>query len=432
MPAVSDARRVVVTGHGMITPLGSNSLETFQRASRGESGIDFIRSFDTRGLPCRIAGEVDDTYLDGFDEPGVRRLEKFASRGLKLMMGAAREAARQAQLEKVADRESIGVAIGSHGDKPSVEELKFLHRFYDPLHGWDTTALLGSGGYSPLSFFRRKPDVAMAILASAFACTGPNLSVSSACAAGAQAIGEAYRQIREGRAKVMMAGGCEANVNLVGLLGFVALKALAERYSDPQAASRPFDRTRAGFVLSEGAAVVILEELGHARSRNAEILGEVLGYGDSADAYRITDMDPDATGAFLAMRKALDDAGLRPEDVDYINAHGTSTVQNDTIETLAIKNLLGARASAVPVSSNKSMLGHTISAAGAIEFILTLLGMRHAILLPTINYRSPDPKCDLDYVPNFARPKEQRVALSNSFGFGGQNACLCLGKFADG
>lgn len=432
MQAAAFAHRVMITGYGMITPLGRNSQETFQRAWRGESGIGIIRSFDTRGLPCRIAGEIDDTYLDGFDEPRVRRLEKFASRGLKLLMVASREAARQAHLEKISDRGSIGVAIGSHGDKPSAEDLKFLHRFYDPRHGWDTTALLGSGGYSHLAFFRRKPDVAMAIVASAFACTGPNLSVSSACAAGAQAIGEAYRQIREGRAKVMMAGGCEANVNLVGLLGFVAIKALAERYSDPQTASRPFDRTRAGFVLSEGAAVVVLEELGHARSRNAEILGEVLGYGDSADAYRITDMDPDATGAFLAMRKALDDAGLRPENVDYINAHGTSTVQNDKVETLAIKSLLGARARGVPVSSNKSMLGHTIAAAGAIECILTLLGIRHGILLPTVNYRFPDPKCDLDYVPNFARSKEQRVVLSNSFGFGGQNACLCVGKFADG
>ena len=272
----------------------------------------------------------------------------------------------------------------------------------------------------------------MAILAAAFACKGPNLAISSACAAGAQAIGEAYRQIREGRAKVMMAGGCEANVNLVGLLGFLVIKALAEHYGDPQSASRPFDRKRTGFVLSEGGAVVILEELSHARARNAEILGEILGYGDSADAYRITDMDPEGTGALLAMRKALDEAGLQAESVDYINAHGTSTVQNDRIETLAIKTLLGPRAATVPVSSNKSMLGHTIAAAGAIECILTLLGMRHSILLPTINYRFADPKCDLDYVPNIFRQLEQRVTLSNSFGFGGQNACLCLGKLVDG
>ena len=316
MPAASVARRVVVTGYGMITPLGRNSLETFQRASRGESGIGLIRSFDTRGLPCRIAGEIDDACLDGFAEPRTRRLEKFASRGVKLMMVAGREAARQARLENISDRESVGVAVGSHGDKPSTEELKFLHRFHDPIHGWDVAGLLRAGGYSYLSFFKRKPDVAMAILASAFACKGPNLSISSACAAGAQAIGEAFRQIREGRAEVMMAGGCEANVNLVGLLGFVVIKALAERSSDPQAASRPFDRKRTGFVLSEGAAVVVLEELGHARSRNAEILGEVLGYGDSADAYRITDMEPKAAGALLVMRKALDDARLEPKDVD--------------------------------------------------------------------------------------------------------------------
>ena len=227
----------------------------------------------------------------------------------------------------------------------------------------------------------------------------------------------------------MVAGGAESNLNFVGFVGFVLLKALCERYSSPQTASRPFDRKRNGFLLSEGAATVILEELNHARARNAPILGELLGYGASADAYRITDVHPQGEGAALAMQAALKDAGLCPEAIDYINAHGTSTQQNDLAETMAIKKVFGERARSIPVSSNKSMLGHTIAAAGAIECVLTLLGMDRSLILPTINYESKDPKCDLDYVPNQARQQEHGIALSNSFGFGGQNACLCLGKF---
>jgi 3-oxoacyl-[acyl-carrier-protein] synthase II len=286
-----------------------------------------------------------------------------------------------------------------------------------------------AAGYSHLSFFRRKADVAMALLANLFDCRGSHLSIVSACAAGAQAIGEAVHLIREGRAKVMIAGGCEATLNFLGFVGFVLIKALAERYTDPQTASRPFDRKRSGFVMSEGAGAIVLEALEHARSRGVPIVGELLGYGDSADAYRITDTHPQGEGAVLAMRRALEDASVGPAQVDYINAHGTSTGQNDLVETLAIKRLLGERAKAVPVSSNKSMLGHSIAAAGAIECILTFMGIKRSVILPTINYQFPDPKCDLDYVPNRARSQEHRIALSNSFGFGGQNACLCLGKF---
>jgi len=424
-------RRVVITGYGMVTPLGRNTEETFQRASQGESGIDTIRSFDTQGLPCRIGGEVDDSWLDGFEDSNIRKLEKFSSRGLKLMIVAAREAVRQARLDEVAERENIGVSLGSHGDNPPVEEVMFLHSFYDGDGQWDIESLLQAGGYSYLQFFRRKPDVAAAILSAAFECRGSNLSIVSACSAGAQAIGEAFRLIRAGRAKAMLAGGCEATVDFVGLAGFVLIKALAERYVAPKKASRPFDRKRCGFVLSEGAGALVLEELEHARSRGAAILGELLGYGDSADAYRITDTHPKGEGAILAMKAALEDASLAPPDVDYINAHGTSTQQNDATETLAIKEVFGERAKTIPVSSNKSMLGHTIAAAGAIESILTLVGMSRSVILPTINYEFPDPKCDLDYVPNAARQMGHRVALSNSFGFGGQNACLCLGKFVE-
>ncbi len=422
-------RKVVITGYGMITPLGKNSKETFENASKGISGIDYITSFDTRGLPCQIGGQVQDSWLEGLEDETYHRFDKFSSRGLRLMRIATKEAAQQAKLEEIVNREGIGVALGSHGDNPSVANMMFLQRFYEGNGHWDMKGLLQAGGYSYLQFFRRKPDVGTSILSKLFLCKGSNLSLVSACAAGAQAIGEAYRIIQEGKADVMIAGGCEATIDFVGIIGFVLIRALSEKYTVPQKASRPFDRKRNGFVMSEGAGAIILEELEHARSRNIPILGELLGYGSSADAYRITDTHPKGEGAFLAMKGALDDASLDPEDIDYINAHGTSTLQNDLVETLAIKRVFGERAKDIPVSSNKSMLGHTIAAAGTIECILTLLGIHHSIILPTINYEFRDPKCDLDYVPNEARRKSIRRALSNAFGFGGQNACLCIGKF---
>jgi len=422
-------RRVVVTGYGMITPLGRNTEETFGRASQGLSGIDYIKSFETGGLPCRVGGEVSEAWLGELLGPGARRLHAYSSRGLRLMTVATQEAAQLARLSEIADRGRIGVALGSHGDNPAVEDSSHLHRFYDGKGNWDMQGLINAGGYSCLNFFRRKPDAATALLSMLYDCHGPNLSFVSACAAGAQAIGEAGSLIREGTADVMIAGGCEATLNFTGFIGFVLIKALVEKYATPQKASRPFDRKRNGFVMSEGAGCVVLEELQHARGRGVPILGEVLGYGDSADAYRITDTHPKGEGAILAMRGALEDAGLAIDDIDYINAHGTSTVQNDLTETRAIKAVFGDRAKQVPVSSNKSMLGHTIAAAGAIECILTLVGMQKSIVLPTINHESADPKCDLDYVPNEARTMEYRRALSNSFGFGGQNACLCVGRF---
>ncbi len=420
-------RRVVITGYGMITSLGRDTEETFDHASRGMSGIDFIRAFDTRNLPCRIGGQVNDAWLEGMGDR-AERFFKFSSRGLRLMTRATLEAVKQARLDELTRRERIGVSLGFHGESPAVEDLMFLHRFYDGKGSWDMKGLLSSGGYSYLNFLRRKPDVATTILPKIFDCRGPNLTVASACAAGSQAVGEAYRLIQEGKADAMIAGGSEAPLNFMGFIGFVLIKALVERYSTPQKASRPFDRRRNGFVMSEGAGIVVLEELEHARSRGIPILGEVLGYGASADAYRITDTHPAGLGAVLAMRGALEDASLRPEEIDYINAHGTSTAQNDVTETKAIKEVFGTRAKEIPVSSNKSMLGHAIAAAGAIELILTLVGMSRSIILPTINHEYPDPKCDLDYVPNEARIKDHRIALSNSFGFGGQNACLCVGR----
>ncbi|GBE33774.1 3-oxoacyl-[acyl-carrier-protein] synthase 2 [bacterium BMS3Bbin06] len=427
----SNNRRVVVTGYGMITPLGRDSGETFGKASSGASGIDYIRSFDTSGLPCRIGGEIDDSWVKGREDEGDRRFYKLASRALRLMLIATREATALARLYEIPDRGRIGVALGSHGDNPSVENMVFLHRYLDGNGRWDLKGLMNAGGYSYLNFFRRKPDAATSILSITNNCKGPNISIVSACAAGAQAIGEACRIIREGRCDAMVAGGCEATLTFTGFVGFVLLRALAERYSTPEQASRPFDRRRSGFIMSEGAGALVLEELKHARARGANILGEILGYGDSADAYRITDTHPKGEGAKIAMRKAIEEASLKPSDIEYINAHGTSTVQNDLTETRAIKEVFGARAKEIPVSSNKSMLGHTIAAAGAIECILTLMGMEHSIVLPTINYEHRDPRCDLDYVPNEARKLEHSFAISNSFGFGGQNACLCIGRFGD-
>ena len=430
MNKVTSKRRVVITGYGMITSLGKDAEETFENASQGKSGIDYLTAFDTTHLPCRIGGQVKEEWLEKSD-PEADRFYKFSSRGLKLMRRATLEAAGQARLHELTNRERIGISFGFHGDSPEVDDLMFLHRFYDGKGTWDMKGLMRSGGYSFLNFLRRKPDVATTILPKMFDCKGPNLTVASACAAGSQAIGEAYRLIQEGKADVMIAGGSEAALNFMGFIGFVLIKALAERYSVPQKASRPFDRKRNGFVMSEAAGAVILEEREHARSRKIPILGELLGYGASADAYRITDTHPTGLGAVLAMKGALEEASVRPEKIDYLNAHGTSTAMNDVTETKAIKEVFGARAKEIPVSSNKSMLGHSIAGAGALEMILTLMGMNRSIILPTINQEFPDPKCDLDYVPNEARRREHQVALSNSFGFGGQNACLCIGRYVE-
>ena len=424
-------RRVVITGVGMVTPLGRNCSETFENAAQGKSGIDYISAFETAGLPCRIGGQAKDGWLADQETDADHRFGRYSSRGLRLMQTATIEAASQAGLETVRDRERIGVSLGSHGENVSVSEMSELLRFYDGSGHWDMKGLLSSCRYSPFQFFLRKADTASSILSMLFDCRGSSLSIVSACAAGAQAIGEAHRIIQDRKADVMIAGGCEATLNFMGFIGFVLIKALAEKYTTPQTASRPFDRKRNGFVMSEGAGAVILEDLEHARARGAKILGELLGYGASADAYRITDTHPKAEGAFLAMAGALEDAGLSAADIDYVNAHGTSTVQNDLVESLAIRRVFGDRARSVPVSSNKSMLGHTIAAAGAIECIMTLMGMHRSLILPTINYENRDPKCDLDYVPAEARHQSYRRALSNSFGFGGQNACLCIGAFEE-
>ncbi len=431
MPSGLAKRRVVITGHGMITPSGKNTEETFENCSRGVSGIDYITSFDTEGLTCKIGGEVSNRWIEEFESETDQKLRKFSSRGLRLMRIATTEAVKQARLDEIEDRSIIGVSLGSHGDNTSVKDMQFMHQFYDGEGSWDMQGLVKTGGYPYLNFFRRKPDAATTILSTLFNCKGPTLALVSACAAGSQAIGEAAGLIQHGKCDVMIAGGCEATLDFTGITGFILLKALSEKFNTPQTASRPFDRKRNGFVMSEGAGALVLEELEHARSRGALILGELKGYGSSTDAYRITDTHPKGLGAIIAMKAALKDAGLGPDDVDYINAHGTSTTQNDLTETRSIIEVFGEKAKEIPLSSNKSMLGHTIAAAGAIECILSLTGIRRSMILPTINYEFKDPKCRLDYVPNEAREMKHNTVLSNSFGFGGQNASLCISGFKE-
>ncbi|MEO5356143.1 MAG: beta-ketoacyl-[acyl-carrier-protein] synthase family protein [Nitrospirae bacterium YQR-1] len=432
MKAASYTRRVVVTGYGMVTPLGVNADETFERARKGSSGIREITNFDTRGLPCKVGGEVDASWDIRIEEINsdidVKRLEKYVTRGSRFMIGATDEALKRAGLSAAALPETTGVSLGFHGENPTVDDMVFLHRFYDGKGGWDIEGLRSRGGYSYFNFFRRKSDVGSTLLSALFNCKGPNLAIASACAAGSQAIGEAYCLIKSGYTDTMIAGGCESSLNFTGFIGFVLIKALVEKYASPDKASRPFDRKRNGFVMSEGAGAVILEELTHAQKRGATVYGEIKGYGSSADAYRITDMHPKGEGAVIAMRAAMEDASLTPSEIGYINAHGTSTLQNDATETLAIKELLGPVAYEIPVSSNKSMLGHTIAAAGAIECILSIMGINNSVILPTINHEFPDPKCDLNYIPNTALNQPHDNVLSNSFGFGGQNACLCISK----
>ena len=422
-------RRVVVTGWGIVSPLGRNSVDTFSRMAEGKSGIDRIKSFDTKGLPCDIAGEVPEDWVPDLPPISGENEHKWNTRCARLMFAAATEAAGMSGLAKIEDRESVGVSFGAYGETTPVECLTAMNRHYSPENGWDVRGLLDDPEPFHFNHFRSNPDMVASAAACLFDCRGPGFSLCSACAAGAQAVGEAFRAVRNGLCEVMVAGGAEAPINLVTMAGFIRLKALAERYNSPREASRPFDRKRSGFVVSEGAGALILESLEHALARNANILGEIAGYGASADAYRITDSRPDGDGARRAMEAALKDAALSPGDIEYINAHGTGTKKNDLAETRAIRSVFGDRAGETPVSSNKSMLGHTVAATGAIELILTFMGMNRDIVLPTINRDFPDPDCDLWVVPREAIRLRHGVALSNSFGFGGQNACLCARRW---
>ncbi|MBV8078867.1 MAG: beta-ketoacyl-ACP synthase II [Actinobacteria bacterium] len=405
--------RVAVTGVGAVTPLGLDAPTTWRRALAGESGIDWIRSFDTDGLPIRIAAEVKD--FDPASVASAKEVRKL-ERNVLLALSAAREALTDANVNGF-DPDRVGIVFGSAiGGVIGIAEQQ------------DTLRERGPDRVSPNFLPNVLVDSASGQMAISLGIKGPNYAVVSACATGSHAVGEAAELIKRGDADAVVAGGTEACMHPLILAGFTAMRGLAAEDDDPPRASRPFDATRAGFVMGEGAGALLLEDWEHAERRGAEIYAEVLGYGASNDAHHMAQPEPEASGVATMMRAALARSGVEPERVGYINAHGTSTPLGDAAETKAIKDVFGEHAYDLAVSSTKSMMGHTFGAAGAIEAIMCVLALRDGVLPPTINYREPDPDCDLDYVPNEARRVQVDVALSNAMGLGGHNGCVLLGR----
>jgi len=405
---------VVVTGLGAVTPLGIGVAPTWEAMCAGRSGITAISLFDASAFASRVAGEVKGFDAAAWVEPReVRHTDRF----VQFAIAAARMAADDSGLDfEALDGARVGVLIGSGiGGTWTWEEQ---HRILQER---------GPSRVSPFFIPMMIMDIASGRVAMLFGARGPNLAVATACATSTHAIGEAAEIIKRGDADAMIAGGAEAAVSPLALAGFCAMRALSRRNDDPPGASRPFDSQRDGFVMAEGAGVVILEELEAARRRGARIYGEILGYGTSADAYHITQPCPDGDGMARAMEAALEDAQLSPERIDYVNTHGTATPTGDPAETLALKRVFGEYAARLPCSSTKSVTGHLLGAAGAVELIACLLSIRDGVVPPTINLQEPDPQCDLDYVPNEARSHPVRIAMSNSFGFGGHNAILIVG-----
>lgn len=427
-------RRVVITGMGAITPLGHNVAETFQAQVAGRSGVGPINRFNARRFPTTFAAQVKDFHLDRFVEGSSRW--QHSGVNSQFAGAAARQALDDAGLGADArvDRDRFGVYLGSgEGIQDFSNLMALIAQSYRPETRAIDTAMFADGGlksFHPQQEAEQELHTTAAHLAAHFDLRGPNFNCLTACAASAQAVGEAVELIRHGDAELMLAGGSHSMIHPLGVTGFNRLTALSTRNDAPEKASRPFDLHRDGFVLGEGAGMVVLEDLEHARRRGARIYAEMTGYGSTADAFAVTDCHPDGRGAITCMQLALRDAGRSPADIGYINAHGTSTKVNDRVETLAIKHVFGASARDVAISSTKSMTGHLIAAAGATELITCVEVLRHGVLPPTINYETPDPECDLDYVPNTARERRVRHALSNSFGFGGQNIALVVSRFA--
>ena len=411
-----DRKRVVVTGMGVMSPLGQSVDEYWTGLAQGKSGIGPMTLCDPTGFPCRISGEVrgfdPGRYIDPKD---ARRMARFS----QLAVAAAALAVEDAGLDlSREDEERMGVVMGNgSGGLPTTEE--------------NARVLAARGGMriSPFYIPMMLANMAAANVSRMFHLKGYTSTVVTSCAAGTQGIGEAAEVIRRGTADVVLAGGCEAGICQLGLGGFNVIKALSQQNDEPEKASRPFDARRDGFVPSEGAALLVMESLEHAMDRGAEILAEVAGLGVSSDAYHAVQPDEDGSGAARAIRWALADAGVAPENVDYINAHGTSTPLNDIAETRAIKKVFGERAYKVPINSTKSMIGHALGGGGALEAVASIKTILEGVIHPTINYEYPDPECDLDYVPNVARRQRVDTVLSNSFGFGGQNACIVLRRF---
>ncbi len=422
-------RRVAVTGMGIVTSIGIGIEDYWKAALAGTSGSRTIRHFDAGALPVRFACYVQDREALAEWQTSLG-LPSDESRAVLFALMAGRMAHQAAAWDGRLGGDRVGVSFGTYGEKLDLERLGEIALRSRPV---------GAREVAPADYFRHYcqvlkgrqtsrllPHYATAALAQQFGARGPTCTIQTACTSSAQAIGEAFRAIRRGTVDRAICGGAECIVSPDGMLMFSLLGVLSTRNDAPERASRPFDARRDGFVLGEGSGVLVLERMDLARARGAPILCELAGYGTSCDAYRLTDEDPAGGGAVLAMRRALEGAGLTPAEVNYINAHGTSTQMNDRVETLAIKTVFGEAAYRIPVSSTKSMVGHTVSAAGAIEAISCALALRDQVLPPTINYEHPDPQCELDYVPNEARSAPVKVALSNSFGFGGHNDCLIL------
>jgi 3-oxoacyl-[acyl-carrier-protein] synthase II len=407
-------RRVVITGLGAVTPIGNDARATWRAAVAGESGIDFIRAFDTSGLPVRVAAEVKDFDPSGVAPPKeLRRLD----RNVVLALAAAKDAVDDAGLDASYESERVGIVLGSA-----------IGGLIGIMEQGDVLRERGPDRISPNFIQNVLVDAASGQLAISLGFRGVNYAPVSACATGSDALGQAADIVRRGDADAVLAGGTEACIHPLILAGFTAMRGLAAEEEDPPRASRPFDATRAGFVMGEGACVLVVEELEAARTRGATLYAEVLGYGNSNDAHHMAQPDPEAEGVAQMMRQALQRAGVQPERVGYINAHGTSTPLGDAAETRAIKQVFGQHAHRLAVSSTKSVMGHCFGAAGAIEAMMCVLALHEGVLPPTINYRIPDPECDLDYVPNEARQAEVDVALSNAMGLGGHNACVLLGR----
>lgn len=408
-------KRVVVTGIGAVTPLG-NKEQLWKSVLQGISGAGPITHFDASEFPVQIACEVKDfDPTDYMEKKEARRMDRFCH----FAVAAARESLNDAELEiNELNRDRIGVLVGS-----GIGGINTLEQ--------QAQVLMEKGVERVSPFFVPMliPDMASGLIAIMTGARGPNSCTVTACATGTHAVGDAFRIVARGDADVMLAGGTEAAICPLGISGFIAARALSTRNHEPQKASRPFDRERDGFVMGEGACVLVLESLDHALARGARIYGELVGYGATSDAYHITQPAPQGEGAQRAMRAALQDAGIDPQDIQYINAHGTSTQYNDKYESQAIRSVFGAHADSLAVSSTKALTGHLLGAAGAVEAALCLLALQHQVVPGTYNYEFPDPECDLDYVPNQARPMELNYVMSNSFGFGGHNGVLIMKRW---
>jgi len=425
-------RRVVVTGIGCVTPVGNDVASMWASLRECRSGVDQITHFDASNFPTRFAAEVKNYDFNQYvDDPNRFN---YSGLNIRFAIGAAKQAVTDSGiLDSPITPGRFGVYLGAgEGQQDFSQFMKIIaHSRTNGELDLEQFTKLGLQQLHPQAELEQEPNMPSAFLASLFNAQGPNLNCLTACAASSQAIGEATELIRRGDADIMLSGGAHSMIHPFGVTGFNLLTALSTYNEEPQKASRPFDKNRDGFVLGEGAGMLVLEDLEAAKKRGAQIYGEVLGYGSTADAYRITDIHPQGRGAIACIKMALDDAQINPQDVDYINAHGTSTVVNDRVETIAIREAFGEAAPTIPVSSIKSMMGHLIAAAGSVEAIACLLAINDNILPPTTNYETPDSDCDLDYVPNTPREAPVKRALSNSFGFGGQNISLIFSEFND-